>query len=142
MPVLWIHRSSGCDLIVEFSETRRQDAIDLGRLILTETVVDNNETPFFEERDMGHTTELITIGSNGAVQISLATSSTFHPSDFKPPYQNGPWNNMGYARVTEDEARDLGAKINPLISTRIVTEDELDRELNEYFANARKTIIS
>jgi hypothetical protein len=143
MPILWIHRSSACDLLVEFSERRRQDAIDLGRLILTESVEDNNEVPYLDQQDMGHSTELINIGCNWSVQISLATSSMFYPSDFRPPYlSSGIWNNKGYARVTEDEARDLGAKINPLISNRIVTEDQLDRELDQYFANNTSQAIT
>lgn len=139
MPVLWIHRSSASDILVQFSESRKLDAIEFAHCILYEL----SDNGCITENEAMDSDGLTALGSSSSVQMILASSDVFHPNDYHlDGNTNATWNKRGFVQVTEDEARDLGLTGEPEgfipYSSQSIwrqdyrTEDELDTELNEY----------
>ena len=148
MPVLWIHRSDASDILVQFSETRRQDAITFAHDLLYETSAGECITETGVMDSHGFTR----LGSSASVQIILAPSDVFHPNDYH--LDGNPiatWNKRGFVQVAEDEARDLGESGEPEgfvpYSSQSIwkwdyrTQGELDAELDAYFGRNNQEMI-
>jgi hypothetical protein len=140
MPILWIHRSGASDILVQFSEARRQDAILFGHNLLYEV----SQGQCITETGTMDSDGLIALGSSASVQMILASSDVFHPNDYHlDGNTNATWNTRGFIQVAEDEARDLGETgepegFVPYSSQSIWKHDyrtvgDLDAELDTYF---------
>jgi hypothetical protein len=141
MPILWIHRSGASDILVQFSETRRQDAILFAHNFLYEVSAGQCITETGQMDSDG----LIALGSSTSIQIILASSDEFHPNDYHlDGNPKATWNPRGFVQVAGDEARDLGLTSEPegfvpytsqsIWNSDNSTQHELDTELDEYYA--------
>jgi len=146
MPVVWIHRYNACDILVQFSETRKQDAIKFAHTFLYET--DDDCTI---ENEISNNW-IIHLGFSSSVQIFLTLFDIFHPNDyFNMSANQGTWNPRGFAQVAEDEARDLGVTGEPEgfvpYSNQIIwknnykSQAELDAELDAYYGRETTEMI-
>jgi hypothetical protein len=142
MPMLWIHRSSASDILVQFSQQRREDAIQFAHTLLRET----SDDCVTENGDMD-SDGLVALGSSASMQIILASSDEFHPNYYRLDGRpNATWNPRGFIQVAEDEARDLGLTGEPegfvpysnqnIWKSSYKTADELTAELDAYYAAA------
>jgi hypothetical protein len=140
MPVLWIHRSGASDILIQFSEMRKQDAIAFAHNFLYEVSDGHCVT---ETEDAGN--DMITLGASASVQIALASFDNFHPNDYlNMGLSQQTWNPRGFVQIAEDEARDLGLTGEPegfvpyssqgIWKPDYRTQDDLDAELDEYYA--------
>jgi hypothetical protein len=145
MPTLWIHRSSASDILVQFSEQRREDAIQFAHRLLRETSDD-----CVTETGAMDSDGLVALGYSTSMQIILASSDEFHPDNYRLDARpNATWNQRGFVQVAEDEARDLGLTGEPegfvpysnqnIWKSRYKTADELTAELDAYYAAATAT---
>lgn len=149
MPVVWIHRCSASDILVQFSEARRQDAIRFAHDLLYELSAGQCIT----ETGSMDSDGLISLGSSASLQIILAGSDEFHPNDYHlDGNPSATWNPRGFIQVAEDEARDLGLTGEPegfvpyssqsIWKADYRTQDELNAELDTYFGrNSNEMII-
>jgi hypothetical protein len=148
MPVLWIHRSSASDILVQFSETRRQDAILFGHNLLYEI----SQGECITETGAMDSHGLICLGSSASLQIILASSDEFHPNDYHlDGNPNATWNPRGFIQIAEDEARDLGLTGEPegfvpyssqsIWKADYRTYDELNAELDAYHGRDSSAMI-
>jgi hypothetical protein len=149
MPVLWIHRSDASDILVKFSETRRQEAITFAHDLLYELSAGQCIT----ETGSMDSDGLIALGSSTCLQIILAESDEFHPNDYHlDGSPHATWNPRGFVQVAEDEARDLGTIGEPEgfvpYSSQSIwrhdyrNADELDAELDSYFGrNSQEMMV-
>ena len=146
MPVLWIHRYNACDILVQFSENRKQDAITFAHNFLRDMDADCNIDNEISNNWIVH------LGFCSSLQIFLALFDNFHPNDhFNMRANQGTWNPRGFAQVAEDEARDLGATGEPEgfvpYSRQIIwknsyrSQAELDAELDAYYGRETSEMI-
>jgi hypothetical protein len=149
MPILWIHRSGASDILVQFSEARRQDAILFAHNLLYEL----SQTHCVTETGPMDSDGLTALGCSTSIQIILASSDEFHPNDYHlDGNPKATWNPRGFIQVAEDEARDLGLIGEPEgfvpYSSQSIwrhdyrTADDLDAELDTYFGrNSDETMV-
>ena len=148
MHILWIHRSSASDILVQFSEARRQDAILFAHNLLYEV----SQGQCITETGTMDSDGLTALGSSASVQMMLASSDVFHPNDYHlDGNTNVTWNSRGFIQVAEDEARDLGLTGEPegfvpyssqsIWRSDYRTQDQLDAELDSYFGRNTNEMI-
>ena len=148
MPVLWIHRAGASDILVQFSEARRQDTIRFAHDLLYEV----SQGECITETGAMDSDGLIALGSSTSMQIILASSDEFHPNDYHLDGNvQATWNHRGFIQVAEDEARDLGLVGEPEgfvpYSSQSIwkhgyrTQEELDAELDAYHGRANNAMI-
>ena len=142
MPTLWIHRSDSSDILVRYSEQRREDAITFARTLLNDTYPYDDYITDSEVMDYDLGIQML--GTSSHLQIILASSDTFHPTEYTSKNHPVPtsWNNKGFIQVAEDEARDLGITGEPegfvpgssqgIWKRDCRTVDELNAELDMY----------
>jgi hypothetical protein len=148
MPVLWIHRSDASDILVQFSEARKDDAITFAHNFIYEV----SGGYCFTQSGPMDSHGLRKLGSSASIQIILASSDEFHPNDYHLDGNvQATWNPRGFVQVAEDEARDLGEAGEPEgfvpYSSQSIwrqdyrTQDELNAELDAYYGRGSNEMI-
>lgn len=100
---LWIHRSSGSDMLVRFPAAF--DGYNFGSMFILQHYEDDYAIHSWDESKYA-TDSMFYVGDSPSLQLSLHTG-TFHPDGWRG---RSNWAPSGTFLVTEDEAMTLGMR--------------------------------